>query len=80
MFNMTTTSGKEGRHDHVEIDVVGKYINARLSKSLHETCVARQLTLMGRLAQFHPFMVSQTDYAFELIVGPEPSKFVLPYT
>ena len=28
---MTVVSGKEGRHDHVEIDVVAKYINPRLS-------------------------------------------------
>jgi hypothetical protein len=32
MFNMTVTSGKAGRHDHVEIDVVAKYINPKLSE------------------------------------------------
>ncbi|MCJ1396703.1 hypothetical protein MMC18_009595 [Xylographa bjoerkii] len=31
MFNMSVTSGKKGRHDHVEIDVVARYLNPRLS-------------------------------------------------
>lgn len=32
MFNMTATTGRVGRHDHVEIDVVAKYINPRLTQ------------------------------------------------
>ncbi|KAF4636602.1 hypothetical protein G7Y89_g1492 [Cudoniella acicularis] len=41
MFNMTITSGEDGRHDHVEIDVVAKYINPRLrwkAFSTYELC------------------------------------------
>ncbi|KAF2201396.1 cytochrome P450 monooxygenase-like protein [Delitschia confertaspora ATCC 74209] len=53
MFNMTVTTGKAGRHDIVEIDVVATYINPRLSQLL-------------------PHMLSQTDYAFDLVVGDKP--------
>ena len=69
MFNMSFEIGPEGKHDHVEIDVVARYINPRLSEQAI-TVVKTQLLLNSpHLAQFLPHMVKQTDYAFDLELG-----------
>ena len=75
MFNMSITTGKDGRHDHVEIDVVAKYINPRLCEFHEYRGIRRPLTTYS-LAEFLPHMVDQNNYSFSLAFGEDRKSVV----
>jgi cytochrome P450 len=68
MFNMTATTGTAGRHDTVEIEVVAKYINPRLSALLPHMVAQTQFAfdhVVGNAVSWKKF--STANFAFDLV-------------